>query len=56
MPAIYAKPCQSVTRQIDNLKTNMTLFKKYQGKKEDNVLFNDALNTFYLRLYASDIW
>ena len=25
-------------------------------RKEGNVLFNDALNTFYLRLYASDIW
>ena len=22
------------------------------GKKEQNVLFNDALNTFYLRLYG----
>ena len=27
------------------------------GRKEGNVLFNDALNTFYSRLYvASDIW
>ena len=26
-------------------------------REEGNVLFNDALNTFYLRLYmASDIW
>ena len=24
---------------------------KGQGRKEGNVLFNDALNTFYLRLY-----
>ena len=23
-----------------------------EGKKEKNVLFNDALNTFYLRLYG----
>ena len=23
-----------------------------RGKKEGNVLFNDALNTFYLRLYS----
>ena len=23
-----------------------------QGRKEGNVLFNDALNTFYLRLYG----
>ena len=26
-----------------------------QGRKEGNVLFNDALNTFYFRLYG-DIW
>ena len=25
---------------------------KDQGRKEGNVLFNDALNTFYLRLYG----
>ena len=25
---------------------------KYERKKERNVLFNDALNTFYLRLYG----
>ena len=24
----------------------------FEGKKEGNVLFNDALNTFYLRLYG----
>ena len=23
-----------------------------EGRKEGNVLFNDALNTFYLRLYV----
>ena len=23
-----------------------------KGRKEENVLFNDALNTFYLRLYG----
>ena len=25
---------------------------KKEGRKEGNVLFNDALNTFYLRLYG----
>ena len=25
---------------------------KRNGRKEGNVLFNDALNTFYLRLYG----
>ena len=24
----------------------------FNGRKEGNVLFNDALNTFYLRLYG----
>ena len=26
------------------------------GRKEEHVLFNDALNTFYLQLYGVDIW
>ena len=26
--------------------------KNKEGRKEGNVLFNDALNTFYLRLYG----
>ena len=25
-------------------------------RKEGNVLFNDALNTFYLRYMALDVW
>ena len=28
------------------------LFLSYLGRKEGDVLFNDALNTFYLRLYG----
>ena len=28
------------------------VFKLIKGKNEGNVLFNDALNTFYLRLYG----
>ena len=27
-----------------------------EGRKEGNVLFNDALNTFYLRLYDVEHW
>ena len=27
-----------------------------EDRKEDNVLFNDILNTFYLRLNVSDLW
>ena len=30
----------------------MLLNKTFFGRKEGNVLFNDALNTFYLRLYG----
>ena len=29
----------------------MMMMKMPEGRKEGNVLFNDALNTFYLRLY-----
>ena len=32
------------------LKNNMTLLP--MSRKEGNVLFNDALNTFYLQLYG----
>ena len=28
------------------------LIVRKEGRKEGNVLFNDALNTFYLRLYG----
>ena len=27
-----------------------------RGRKEGNILFNDALNTFYLRLYGVKTW
>ena len=27
-------------------------FKKKKGRNEGNILFNDTLNTFYLRLYG----
>ena len=30
----------------------MTVSSLVTGRKEGNVLFNDALNTFYLRLYG----
>ena len=30
----------------------LSLSSKGQGRKEGNVLFNDALKTFYLRLYG----
>ena len=32
-------------------KYDFWFFKHLQGRKEGNVLFNDALNTFYLWLY-----
>ena len=30
----------------------LNIFNTQRGRKEGNVLFNDALNTFYLRLYG----
>ena len=30
----------------------ITVIVRFDGRKEGNVLFNDALNTFYLRLYG----
>ena len=32
--------------------SDTNILNKKQGRKEVNVLFNDALNTFYLRLYG----
>ena len=34
----------------------MTVKEKKEGRKEGNVLFNDALNTFFYGYMASDIW
>ena len=36
----------------DNVTENETEVIAIVGRKEGNVLFNDALNTFYLRLYG----
>ena len=38
-------------RHLMNLIEQIILEK--EGRKEGNVLFNDALNTFYLRLYGA---
>ena len=38
---------------IDNkILLNIAVLKANRGRKEGNVLFNDTLNTFYLRLYG----
>ena len=34
------------------METKWAVLNQYLGKEEGNVLFNDALNTFYLRLYG----
>ena len=41
-------------RRLEEKKTPMFMFMKLflQGRKEGNVLFNDAFNTCYLRLYG----
>ena len=36
---------------VQNTKSRYTFMRK-AGRKEGNVLFNDALNTFYLQLYS----
>ena len=39
--------------QTDSIPAYITrLNHREEGRKEGNVLFNDALNTFYLRLYG----
>ena len=39
--------------QLARMLSNETFVYKFSyGRKEENVLFNDALNTFYLRLYG----
>ena len=40
-------------KEMFYLTTHSTHFiYSYMGERERNVLFNDALNTFYLRLYG----
>ena len=38
--------------QLTNIKIACT-GRWEEGKKEGNILFNDALNTFYLQLYVT---
>ena len=44
-------PGFSVDR-LDTVKLGHSVYDGLEGRKEGNVLFNDALNTFYLRLYG----
>ena len=41
-----------ITRIIICFHSNWQNLKSEEGRKERNVLFNDALNTFYLRSYG----
>ena len=43
-------PKQSITCNVDGTIENFV--HTVVGRKEGNVLFNDTLNTFYLRLYG----
>ena len=43
---------QYTTEEITLLNISIHLLYSYMGEREKNVLFNDALNTFYLRLYG----
>ena len=38
--------------QLNISSANVSINKRMYGRKEGNVLFNDALNTFYLLLYG----
>ena len=42
----------SNTEQLFQHRSLLALFNLRKIRKEGNVLFNDALNTFYLRLYG----
>ena len=47
----------SSLKYLDSLHSSITSNGlSIERKKERNVLFNDALNTFYLRLYGVSIW
>ena len=44
---------RQVTPVVDHwLEREIAQWVRVSGRKEGNVLFNDALNTFYLRLYG----
>ena len=47
---MYEGAFLEVHRKVQNAKMHQCF--KSKGRKEGNVLFNDALNTFYLRLYG----
>ena len=38
-----------------NVKSEGTMEGRKEGRKEGNVFFNEALNTFYLRLYGIEV-
>ena len=54
----YAVDFTTTTNRKTNFRTMIItkyylfIYLQYVGRKEGNVLFNDALNTFYLRLYG----
>ena len=48
----YDAICSSRGQFYFNTQVMMLLRTHQPGRKERNVLFNDALNTFYLRLYG----
>ena len=47
--AIHLKVVSSMIRMANS---HVSLYKMGKEGKEGNVVFNDALNTFYLRLYG----
>ena len=47
-----AKELQDISDKANKVNTDLSVRQNYDRRKEGNVLFNDALNTFYLRLYG----
>ena len=51
--AVYERDLRPTLPEVSVRRTqNQLLGVRKEGRKEGNVLFNDALNTFYLRLYG----
>ena len=49
---IYNKPFSFQERQTDRQTDRQRVRQTHRQRKEGNVLFNDALSTFYLQLYS----
>ena len=51
-PVHHLGHAETVAEVVERVVTVVLLHTQLKRRKEGNVLFNDALNTFYLRLYG----